>query len=342
MPAGLITWLIITLYLILSGLLTGLSSGLLIRSFAGLFAGLMAKLVAGFLTGLIAGFIAIHPIFPASTALAQELDVPYYTTEPEVVEGMMDMARVGPGDYLIDLGSGDGRIVIAAAQRGAVGHGVDLDPERIVESEVNAEKAGVADRVMFLEENLFDTDFSQATVVTMFLLSAVNLRLRPDLLAKLQPGTRVLSHTFDMDDWEPDERQTIGRRPVYLWIIPADASGKWVWKRDDGRIAPERIAPERTKYENRNPTETEGAGRITMSISQRFQMIDVAISAGGRTLTTQEATLRGDRITLIIQDEQNGTRYVCSGTIDGDFITGSLQLHDEDGRIFKTWTVKRE
>ncbi len=263
--------------------------------------------------GLLAGFIALILTIPSSTALAQELDVPYYTTEPEVVDGMMDMAGVGPGDYLIDLGSGDGRIVIAAARRGAVGHGVDLDPARIAESDVNAGKAGVADRVMFLEEDLFDTDFSQASVVTMFLLSALNLRLRPDLLAKLQPGTRVISHTFDMDDWEPDKRRTIGIRPVYLWVIPADAAGEWEWN----------------------------TGQITMSVSQQFQMIDVTVSAGGRTLSAGEATLRGDRITLIIHDEKNGTRYVCNGTIDGDSITGTLQIHSGDGRHMEIWTAVR-
>ncbi len=299
-------------------------AGMIDRLHAVPLAGLSAKLITGlnlflfpnFLTKLIAGLLAALPAFLAPPVLAQELDVPYYTTEPEVVDGMMDMAGVGPGDYLIDLGSGDGRIVIAAALRGAVGHGVDLDPARIAESDVNAGQAGVADRVMFLEEDLFDTDFSQATVVTMFLLSAVNLRLRPFLLDRLQPGTRVISHTFDMDDWKPDKRQTIGRRPVYLWVIPADATGEWVWKRKD-------------------------SARITMSVNRKFQMIDVTVTSGGRTLTTDEATLRGDRITLIIQDEQNGTRYVCNGTIDGDSITGTLHIHSDDGRHMEIWTAVR-
>jgi ribosomal protein L11 methylase PrmA len=133
-----------------------------------------------------------------SCADAQELDVPYVSTPHSVVEEMLDVANVGTDDYVIDLGCGDGRIVIAAAERGAYGHGIDLDPERIREARKNAKAAGVQDKVMFLQEDLFKTDFSRANVITMYLLSSVNLKLRPILLERLEPGTKIVSHNFDM------------------------------------------------------------------------------------------------------------------------------------------------
>lgn len=253
--------------------------------------------------------------FLATPMQAQELDVPYFTTEPEVVEGMLDMAGVGQGDYLIDLGSGDGRIVIAAAHRGAVGHGVDLDPERVTEAEKNAREAGVSDRIFFLEENLFDTDFSQATVVTMFLLSAVNLQLRPELLVRLRPGSRVISHTFDMGDWEPDAYQVIGIRPVYLWIIPAQLEGRWEWKADGEHYA--------------------------MSVRQQYQKIEATLHTGRRSITMDEAVLRGDRISLLFHDEKTGKRYVCSGIIENKSITGTVQVRGNGSRHIEIWNAQR-
>ena len=158
---------------------------------------------------------------------ALELDVAYVVTPPEIVELMMDIADIGPGDYVIDLGTGDGRILIAAAKRGATGIGIDLDPVRIKEAKENADKEGVADKVSFLEQDLFETDLSQATVITLFLNSEVNMRLRPALL-KLKPGTRIVSHNFDMGDWEPDRYQQILRNnngnfmihDVFYWEVP--------------------------------------------------------------------------------------------------------------------------
>ena len=166
-----------------------------------------------------------------ATALNQvhalELDVAYVVTPPEIMELMMDISDIGPGDYVIDLGTGDGRILIAAAKRGATGIGIDLDPVRIKEAKENADKEGVADKVSFLEQDLFETDLSQATVITLFLNSEVNMRLRPALL-KLKPGTRIVSHNFDMGDWEPDRYQQILRNnngnfmihDVFYWEVP--------------------------------------------------------------------------------------------------------------------------
>ena len=178
---------------------------------------------------LIIQKISIIALF--STALHQvhalELDVAYVVTPPEIVELMMDISDIGPGDYVIDLGTGDGRILIAAAKRGATGIGIDLDPVRIKEAKENADKEGVADKVSFLEQDLFETDLSQATVITLFLNSEVNMRLRPALL-KLKPGTRIVSHNFDMGDWNPDRYQQILRNnngnfmihDVFYWEVP--------------------------------------------------------------------------------------------------------------------------
>ena len=254
-------------------------------------------------------------VFPLRLISAQELDVPFYVTEPEVVDGMLDMAGVGPGDYLIDLGSGDGRIVIAAAKRGAVGHGVDLDPQRNIEANRNAREAGVADRVVFLEQDLFETDFSRATVVTMFLLRSVNLRLKPDLLSRLRPGTRVLSHTFDMGDWEPDLRKVIGIRPVYLWVIPARVDGVWEWTSDDASFS--------------------------MTIKQRFQHIDVSIHAGEQQLKVESSELKGERITLIASDSNSGARYLFSGKAEEDQITGFIQSLHNDSPAVNSISAKR-
>lgn len=149
------------------------------------------------------------------------LDVPYKSTRREVVAQMLDMAQIGPGDHVVDLGTGDGRILIAAArERGASGLGIDLDAVLIRKAQADAEDAGVADRVRFATGDLFETDLSAADVVTMYLLPEVNLRLCPRLLAQLKPGARIVSHAFDMGDWRPDETRKAGGSTVHLWRVP--------------------------------------------------------------------------------------------------------------------------
>jgi SAM-dependent methyltransferase len=148
-------------------------------------------------------------------------DVPYVPTPYPVVEEMLKLANVQSSDVVYDLGCGDGRIVITAAQQyGARGVGIDIDPERIKEANENALKAGVADKVKFLQRDLFESDFSDATVVTLYLLRSVNLRLRPKLLAELKPGTRIVSNTFDMGDWKADRTADVLGRTLYFWVIP--------------------------------------------------------------------------------------------------------------------------
>jgi hypothetical protein len=157
--------------------------------------------------------------------LDKQPEVPYVPTHEKVVDEMLKVAKVGKNDVLYDLGSGDGRIPITAAKRwGTRGVGVDIDPERIKEARENATKAGVADKVKFMQQDLFDTDIKDATVVTLYLLPEVNLRLRPKLLADLKPGTRVVSHNYDMGDWKPLKSLTVnlsdGDHYVYYWVVP--------------------------------------------------------------------------------------------------------------------------
>ncbi len=150
-----------------------------------------------------------------------QLDVPYVPTRHTVVEAMLNMANVKAGDVHYDLGCGDGRIVIAAAKRGAKATGVDIDPQRIKEANENAREAGVTDQVTFIEGNLFDMDFSDATVLTLYLLPDVNLKLRSKILNDLKPGTRIVSHAFDMGDWVPDDSVVVDGSRIYFWTVPA-------------------------------------------------------------------------------------------------------------------------
>jgi SAM-dependent methyltransferase len=158
-----------------------------------------------------------------SVATTPKLDVVWVPSPPEVVAVMLQAAEVGPGDLVYDLGCGEGEILIAAARRGARGVGVDLDPERIRNARRNAAAAGVADRLTFIEQDLFKTDVRPATVVTLYLLPELNERLRPKLLAELRPGTPIVSHDFSMGDWEPEQTFEVPLdRPhrVLLWRVP--------------------------------------------------------------------------------------------------------------------------
>jgi SAM-dependent methyltransferase len=214
-------------------------------------------------SGVITGVVLL--LFIHQAADAQKLDVAYVPTPDFVVERMLDMANVGPGDYVIDPGCGDGRIVIAAAKRGAFGHGVDLNPQRIKEARENAEKAGVANKVVFQVENIFDTDFSRANVIAMYLFPDINIKLRPAFLDKLEPGSRIVSHDFGMDEWKPDQQH--GRmedHAVYLWIVPAKVGGNWKWN----------VAGEEFK----------------MSSVQEFQKLEISILTEGKLTQTSRVS----------------------------------------------------
>jgi SAM-dependent methyltransferase len=173
----------------------------------------------------------------AEDDILYERDTPYVPTPPDVVARMLDMANLKPGEFLIDLGSGDGRIVVTAAQRGARGYGVDIDPRRVKEATANAAKAGVGDRATFAVKDLFDTDISKADVVTTYLLPLVNLDLRPRLIAQMRPGARLVTHAFHMgDDWWPDATDNLRGRVLFSWTIPAKVGGRWQVESEDGNF----------------------------------------------------------------------------------------------------------
>lgn len=237
--------------------------------------------------------------FMAGSASAQfdsRLDVPFVPTREEVVQSMLDMAEVEEGDLLYDLGSGDGRIVITAAkERGVRGVGIDLDPQRIREARANARQEGVEDKVEFIQGNLFNTDFSKATVVTMYLLPDVNLRLRPRILRELEPGTRVVSHAFDMNEWQPDEKARVEGSYIYMWIVPARVAGAWEWETDDG-------------------------SRYQVELDQQFQEVSGKAWVDGRAAHLTKAELRGDRLQLTIQP-------------DGSTVPQTFTARYDDGRL---------
>ena len=197
-----------------------------------------------FLAGL--GAIGAAPLLTAAAPTARHLvqampavrepDVIYVPTPNEVVAKMLELARVTPGDTVYDLGCGDGRIVIAAAQQyGARGVGVDIDPQRIAEARENAQEGRVSDRVRFVLGDLFETDISGATVVTLYLLTDLNIKLRPKLLAELRPGTRVVSHAFSMGEWQPERMAEVSGSRVYLWRVPERSA--WHEQRTETRGA---------------------------------------------------------------------------------------------------------
>ena len=245
----------------------------------------MESLLSGFLR--TAGMAVTAAV--ASHAFAAEPSVPYVPTPQVVVDRMLQMAKITPQDYVIDLGSGDGRIVITAVKKyGARGFGVDLNPVRIKESTENAAKAGVSDRVSFYQRNLFETDFTQATVITMYLLPNLNLKLRPKIL-NLKPGTRIVSHAFTMDDWSADQTESFDGRTAYMWIVPAKAEGTW-------QLA---------------------QGQLTLA--QNFQMVLGTFASGGNTVMITNGRLRGDQLTF----SAGGSEY--TGRVNGNSVEGTVK-----------------
>ncbi len=244
-------------------------------------------------------------------------DVPYVTTPQAVVDAMLKIAAVGPNDYLIDLGSGDGRIVITAAKRiGTRGFGVDLDDNLVRMARRNAEKEGVANRAEFHTRNLFDTDISKASVISMYLLNSVNLRLRPSLF-KLKPGTRIVSHDFDMGKWTPDAKITIDvpeksygppHSDIFMWVVPADFSGQWRWRID---------TPQAQDYE--------------VTFEQMFQVAQGKGRIAGANALVSGIHIHGDAIMFVTGIETAGmaTWREFRGRITGDTITGSVNTFVE-------------
>ena len=212
----------------------------------------------------------------ARTAYASAQDypvVPYVPTPEAVVDGMLDMAKLQPGERLVDLGSGDGRIAIAAAKRGAQAMGVEINPRLVSRARMNAEMAGQKDNARFVRDDLFAVSLREADVVTLYLLPQINEQLRPKLLTEMRPGTRVVSHAFDMGDWPPDEHERIAEKNVYLWTIPAVAGGEWRLIRADGTVAMLTI-------DQRYSRITGTLGRDTLSMA-RLNGDRLGFTAGG-------------------------------------------------------------
>jgi len=229
-------------------------------------------------------------------------DVVWVPTPQALVDKMLDLAKVTPNDYVIDLGSGDGRTVITAAKRGATAHGIEYNPDMVELSKRNAAKEGVSDKATFTKADLFESDFSQAQVITMFLLSSINMKLRPKIL-DLKPGTRIVSNTFDMGEWKPDETAKVSGCEswctAHLWIVPAKVSG--TWKLPQGEL----------------------------SFKQTFQMISGTLK-NGNVITPISGKLNGDEISFTA----GGTQY--TGRVNGNTIDGTVK-----GGTNGKWTATR-
>jgi len=221
-------------------------------------------------------------------------DVIWVPTPMNLVETMLDMARVTRNDYLVDLGSGDGRIPIAAAKRGLRALGIEYNPDMVAIAREKAKKEGVADRATFWEGDIFESDFSRATVVTMYLLSDLNLRLRPTIL-DMKPGTRVVSHSFSMADWEEDARVDVEGGTAYLWIVPAKVEGVWTWD--------------------------EGLEEADLTLRQDFQKIEGSLKLGDRERQISNAFLEGDMIRFEVNSPAGNRRF--SGRVSGRTMKGT-------------------
>jgi SAM-dependent methyltransferase len=265
----------------------------------------------------------------------REPDINYVPTPEEAVIEMLKMAQVTPNDIVYDLGCGDGRIVITAAKVfGALGVGVDIDPVRIKESNENARKAGVTNRVKFLEQDLFETDISKATVVTLYLYPDLNLRLRPKLFRELKPGTRIVSHEFDMDDWKPDNTGTVRNVKLYYkpnptvkdthyyyWVLPAGVAGTWHW------------------------TLTTPTGRrdYALHLDQKFQEISGHVNIKDQEIPIGNGRLIGDRLSFTVRDKTDKQNPVMrfNGRVSTDTIQGKVEIQGGPLQGSYPWTARR-
>ena len=276
-----------------------------------------------------AGLFSITLLILLSAAQVPQrtLDVPFVPTPEEVVEAMLNLGDVGEDDVLYDLGCGDGRIVITAAKKfGCRGVGIDIDPDRIKESRENAVKEGVEDKVEFLLMDLFEADLSDASVVTLYLLSGVNLRLRPKLLRELNPGTRVVSHDFDMGNWKADKETFIEDdwevHSVYLWIIPANVTGTWTWT---------------MKTDSKNT-------KFTLKLDQTFQNVTGKIHEGTLALpvSIKEGKVSGNTLQFALERRRKGQRehLLFEGIVKGHSIEGNVRTEGIDK--IERWKAKRD
>ena len=248
-------------------------------------------------------------------------DVPFVPTPLVVVDEMLRVAEVGPQDVVYDLGSGDGRIVITAARKfGARGVGVELNADLVAQSEEAARHAGVESRVKFLRQDLFKTDFTEASVITMYLLPNVNRRLRPQLLS-LKPGTRIVAHDFDLGEWKPDQMTTI-RKNVFLWIVPAQVAGRWLAQ----------------------VPLPGGTRSYVIDFRQTFQMIDGIARLDGQPAQMWDVRLRGDRLSFVIvdaADRDDEASLYFEGLVTGKTIEGEVKRGVGNAQTAIRWQAAR-
>ncbi|HYC47147.1 MAG TPA: class I SAM-dependent methyltransferase [Burkholderiales bacterium] len=239
-------------------------------------------------------------------------DVIWVPTPQSLVERMLQMAGTKPTDYVVDLGSGDGRTVITAAKKfGARALGVEYNPDMVALAKRAAEKEGVADKAQFVQGDIFQTDFTKANVLTLYLLPSLNLKLRPIILDKMRPGTRVVSHAFTMDDWQADQVDSSEGRTAYMWIVPAKVAGNWTIDVAGG-----------------------GARSYEASFTQKFQMIEGNARSTGKLSPVSNGKLRGEQITFTIED---GGKREFTGRVIGDRMEGTAKGAGGDAK----WTARR-
>ena len=244
-------------------------------------------------------------------------DVPYVASPQAVVDEMLRLAQAGPGDVVYDLGSGDGRVVITAAVKfGARGIGLEIDPAMVERSRANVVRAGVADRVRIVQQDLFDTELAPATVITLYLAPHLNLRLR-DRLLRLRPGTRIVSHSSDLGDWKADRRSAIGK-DVLLWVVPARVAGRW-------RVVGKALAP----------------GSLEIRFEQRFQELSGQARLDGEPLGLWEAKLDGAKLQFVIVDPRSGASLYFSGLVSEHAIVGEVARDVGAARTVSTWRAIR-
>ncbi len=261
-----------------------------------------SAVVVAFLTLLLVSFPAAVSGQDYQPSVGQEgKDVIWVPTPPELVSAMLDMAKLTPSDYLIDLGSGDGRIVIAAAKRGARGVGIEYNPDMVELSKQNAQKEGVAGKADFMRADIFEADFSKATVITMYLLPDLNLKLRPKIL-DMKPGTRVVTHAFSMEEWEPDKTIEVEGRTAYFWVVPAKVQGTWTWHTD--------------------------SGDAELTLKQTFQKIDGTLKVDGKAFSIQDGKLEGDHISFVAGNVPR--QY--DGRVVGETIEGTTKPANGSGQ----------
>lgn len=275
-----------------------------------------------FIKRIFIGIGMLLALLPAAQAQQQQyFDVPFVPTPYVVIEEMLRLAKVTPQDYVMDLGSGDGRVLITAAKRyGAQGMGVDLDEDLVAQSLASAAEAGVADRVTFLRQDLFKTDFSRATVITMYLLPGVMMRLQPRLL-DLKPGTRLVSHDFHLGDWKPDVTTQI-RKNTFLWIVPAKVAGPW-------------------QIKAALPGDPQD---IELELRQRYQEVDGHGKFGGRHAQIWESRLSGDQLSFVMvddRDRENEAALYFEGRVNGDVIEGRVRRGTGNAQTVHAWRAVR-